>query len=141
MAAPFFLLRTLRSVGFQGITSGSFPPISSPFLLFSSTRSSWSPKFSLDKRPRAQLFSTCPTTLVISFHPSGSQSPTDNSPAFCPQLEPVLELQTHGSKCLPIQSIWVSNRHNQHRYPDALPPQNRFFHKVFPIPVAGKQSF
>ena len=81
---------------------------------FSSTSSSWSPKISLDKRPRAQLFSIGPTTLVISFHPSGSQSPTDYSPGFFLQLEPVLELQTHGSKCLPIQSIWVSNRHNQH---------------------------
>lgn len=33
VAAPFFLLRTLHSVGFQGITSCSFPPTSSPFLL------------------------------------------------------------------------------------------------------------
>lgn len=53
---------------------------------------------------RLGLFSICPTRPVVSFSPSGSQSPTDDSQNFCLQLDVLSELQTHRSKCLLTRS-------------------------------------
>lgn len=102
MAAPFLLLRTLCQLGFQATALFQF----SSYLMAIPPSPSCAPpdvpNLLVLERGDQHLgfFSTCPTPPVISFSPSGSQSPTYDSQNFCLQLEVLSELQSHRSKCL-----------------------------------------